>query len=92
MDVQPDADHPGRCVILGLVIGLQDSAVQPARIHLVGRASADTAELGDQIATQTVDDAGGFVFPGVAPGEYQLRLVSEATQIHIQELGVGDRL
>ena len=80
IDIQPDGGHPGRYVILGLVMGLHDA---PASVGLV--------EQDLQIAEQAIDEAASFAFPKVASGDYGLRLVAEHVQVHIKELKVGGR-
>lgn len=77
IEVQDDAQQPGRKAILGLAMGQEPS----------GLAFLWGAER--RIAVVPVDDLGNFVIPGLIPGSYELILSGPAMEIHIQELQVG---
>jgi hypothetical protein len=78
IEVQEDAERPGRKVILGLIIGTQAGGV------LVHLWQAD-----QRVAEVPADELGNFVIPDLAPGSYELILSGPEVEIHIQELQVG---
>lgn len=78
VEVQDDAERPGRKVLLGLVIGAEP-----------GELEAHLWQAGEQIAVVPLDELGNFVIPELAPGGYELILSGPAVEIHIQDLDVG---
>ncbi|MDY7078766.1 MAG: zf-HC2 domain-containing protein [Chloroflexota bacterium] len=78
VEVQDDAERPGRKVILGLVLRAESDGLE---VHL-WRAE-------QRVAVVSVDELGNFVIPDLAPGSYELILSGLEVEIHIQELQVG---
>jgi hypothetical protein len=79
IQVHEDADRPGRQTIVGLVTGLSDP--QGVMVHLW--------QAGQQLLTVPVDDLGNFEISDLAPAGYELILGGPETEIHIQDLPVG---
>lgn len=75
VEIQDDAEQPGRKVILGLVIGMEP-----------GKVEAHLWQDDRFIAVFPVDELGNFVIPGLVPGNYELILSGPEVEIHIQEL------
>jgi hypothetical protein len=80
IEVQEDAERPGRKVILGLIIGTQAGGV---KVHLW--------QADERVAEVPADELGNFIIPDLAPGSYELILSGPEVEIHIQELHVGTR-
>jgi hypothetical protein len=78
IEVQDDAERPGRKAILGLVIGVEPSGL---KTHLW--------QAEQRVAVVSVDELGNFVIPNLAPGRYELILSGPEVEVHIQELQVG---
>jgi hypothetical protein len=75
IEIQDDAEQPGRKIILGLVTGPDATGLKV------------TLRQADQIvATTSVDHAGNFVIPRLDPGNYQLILIRPEVEIHVQSL------
>jgi anti-sigma factor RsiW len=68
LDVQADADQPGRKLIVGLVIGADVSGVTVEM--------QSPSEVGETVPAE-VDELGNFILAGVAPGVYDL-VISDA--------------
>jgi anti-sigma factor RsiW len=78
IEVQDDAEQPGRKVLLGLMTGMEPGGWQA---HLW---------QGDQrIAQAPVDELGNFDLSRLVPEVYDLILSGSETEIHIQEVDVG---
>ena len=80
IEVQDDAERPGRKVILGLVIGTEAGVV---KAHLW--------QAGQRVAAVPADELGNFCIPNLAPGTYELILSGPGVEIHVPELQVGTR-
>ena len=78
IEVQDDADRPGRRVVMGLVIGMEPGGLDA---HLWRAARP--------VATVPVDELGNFIIPDLGPGSYELILSGPEMEIHIQEVQVG---
>jgi anti-sigma factor RsiW len=78
LEIQADAEQPGRWAILGLVMGTDARGL----VAHVWRAS-------ERVGAVPVDELGNFVVPGLAPGRYDLILSGTDVEIHVQELEVG---
>ena len=78
IEVQDDANRPGRKVVLGLVIGTEPGGLD---VHLWRAARP--------VATVAVDELGNFCIADLAPGSYELILSGPEIEIHIQEVRVG---
>ena len=77
VEIQDDAELPGRKMILGLVIGMEP-----------GKVEAHLWRDDRFIAVFPVDELGNFVIPGLVPGSYELILSGTEVETHIQELDV----
>ncbi|MBN2004704.1 MAG: hypothetical protein JXA21_15210 [Anaerolineae bacterium] len=75
IEVQDDAERPGRRAILGLVIG-----------EIPEEMEAHLWKAGQHIAEVPVDELGGFDISDVAPDNYELILSSPEVEIHIRDL------
>lgn len=75
IDVQEDAQHPGRQVIIGLLLG-----------ENTAEFDVNLWQAGQLITTTAVDDLGNFVLNQVQPGTYELILTAAEAEIHVQEL------
>jgi hypothetical protein len=80
LEVHPDADHPERWSILGLVIGVDDPLALQVYVW----------QAGQHAATIPVEDTGNFFILNLAAGRYELILDGPGVEIHIQELDVGN--
>ena len=78
IEVQDDAERPGRKVILGLVLGAECAGLE-----------AHLWRDDQRIAVVPVDELGNFVIPDMVPGSYELILSGPEAEIHIQDLQVG---
>jgi hypothetical protein len=78
VEVQDDAERPGRKVILGLVIGAESDGL---KAHLW--------RVEQPVAIVPVDELGNFVFPNLPRGDYELILSGPEVEIHIQKLEIG---
>ncbi len=78
IDIQRDPEDQNLRVIYGLVLGLEEE--QPVEITL------RRDEL--PIADTALDEIGNFSFDGLAKGEYQVLLKSEAVEVEINELKI----
>jgi hypothetical protein len=78
VEVQDDAERPGRWIILGLIIGIEPAGPEV----LLWQAE-------QRVAMVSVDESGNFVIPDLAPGNYELILSGPEVEVHIQELQVG---
>lgn len=78
IDIQRDPEDQNLRVIYGLVLGLEEE--QPVAITL------RRDEL--PIADTALDEIGNFSFDGLAKGEYQVLLKSEAVEVEINELKI----
>lgn len=77
LEVQDDPEHPGRKVILGLVLGIDAQAVEAKLIE------------GDEVVTAvSLDPIGNFIFTSLEPGIYELILSGAAVEIHVQALTI----
>jgi hypothetical protein len=75
IEIQDDAELPGRKTVLGLVTGPGSSGLNV------------TLRQADQIVAATaVDDTGNFLIPRLDPGNYQLILIRPELEIHVQSL------
>lgn len=75
IEIQDDAELPGRKIVLGLVTGPGSSGLNV------------TLRQADQIvATTSVDPTGNFLIPRLDPGNYQLILIRPEMEIHVQSL------
>ena len=74
LDVQADADQPGRKLIVGLVIGADVSGVT-VELQTPG-------EVGGTVPAE-VDELGNFILAGVAPGVYDLVISDAAHNVAI---------
>jgi hypothetical protein len=72
LNVQVDVRRPERKVLAGLVMGLSAAG---GEVHLL--------RGGENVAYKVIDDLGNFVFPDLAPGEYELRLYSPEDEIQV---------
>ncbi len=79
IESQPDASHPGRWTILGLVLGFDAGTTAVAHLWQEGR----------WLASQPVSDAGDFYLGNVAPAEYDLILSAGPIEVHIRDVEVG---
>jgi len=78
VEVQDDAERPGRKIILGLVIGAEADGL-----------TAHLWRVEQPIAIVPVDELGNFCFPNLPRGNYELVLSSSEAEIHIQGLEIG---
>ncbi len=78
VEVQDDAERPGRKVILGLVIGAESDDL---KAHLW--------RVEQPVAIVTVDELGNFCFSNLPRGNYELILSGPQVEIHIQKLEIG---
>lgn len=76
LDVEADPMQPDRKVILGLVLGLEEPQSAVAHLWQAGRHVAETV----------VDELGNFMLADLPPGEYELILSNEKSEVHIQTL------
>jgi anti-sigma factor ChrR (cupin superfamily) len=79
IEVQDDAEHRGRKVLLGLVTGIDTRAFK-AHLWKAGRPTASVE----------IDELGNLIIPGVEPANYELILSGPDIEIHIQELPIGE--
>lgn len=79
IEIQGDAELPGHLAIFGLVTSLDDG-------HAI---QAELWRDQQRLASAQVDVIGNFTFGGLAPGEYELFISSDAFDIHVQSLRVG---
>ena len=77
IEVQDDAERPGRKTLLGLVIGAEPAGMQ-----------AHLWQDERRIVTIPVDELGNFVIPDLAPGVYELIVGGPEVEVHVQELQV----
>lgn len=77
IEVQDDAERPGRKTLLGLVIGAEPVGMQ---VHLWQDER--------RIVTVPVDELGNFVIPDLAPGVYELIVGGPEVEVHVQALQV----
>jgi hypothetical protein len=77
IEVQDDADQPGRKAILGLAMGPDPLG-----------GLAFLWQMRQRITVVPVDDLGNFVIPNLDAGSYELILSGPLVEIHIQELQV----
>ncbi len=75
IEIQDDAEQPGRKIVLGLVTGLDSTGL-----------NVTLRQVDQIVATVSVDNAGNFVIPGLDPGSYQLILARPEVEIHVQSL------
>ena len=78
VEVQDDAEMPGRWIILGLIIGMEPAGLE-----------AHLWQAEQRVAMVSVDELGNFVISDLAPGSYELILSGPEVEIHIQELQIG---
>ncbi len=78
IEIQDDAEAPGRLVVLGLATGPEPPGGQ-----------ASLWQAGQQVAVVPIDELGNFVIPGLEVGSYDLIVGGPRLEIHIQELEVG---
>lgn len=71
LEVQPDSEHLGRNMIIGLVIGPETTDWQ-----------ATLWQANTLITSATIDDAGAFNFDDLAAGEYELIIGGGDTEVH----------
>jgi hypothetical protein len=81
VEVQEDTEQPDRRMILGLLVGLEDT--QGTQVHVW---QADVL-----LTTVAIDELGNFVVPDLVPGTYELILSGPEVEIHIQHLEVAPR-
>ena len=79
IECQPDASHPGRWTIVGLVMGFGGDQ----------EAEAQLWQAGARLASSEVSDTGGFCLDNLAPGAYDLVLGAGPTEVHIRDIEVG---
>ncbi|MGD8626450.1 MAG: hypothetical protein PVJ34_18065 [Anaerolineae bacterium] len=77
IEIQDDADQPGRKAILGLALGPES----PGGLAFLWKMQR-------RITVVPVDDLGNFVIPDLDAGSYELILSGPMVEIHIQELQV----
>ena len=80
IDLQEDSRRPDRKQLLGLMVGI-DPAGFEAHLWRAGR----------HLVTVPVDELGNFALPDLEPGHYDLIVAGPDTEIHIQDLQVGER-
>ena len=78
IDIQRDPEDQNLQALYGLVLGLEED--HPVAITLQRDALP--------IADTTLDEIGNFSFDGLAKGEYQVLLKSEAVEVEINELKI----
>lgn len=78
VEVQADAERPGRQAVLGLVMGMDTSEL----VAHVWRTE-------ERVTAVPVDELGNFVVRDLTSGRYDLILSGPEVEIHVQELGVG---
>ena len=78
VEIQDDAERPGRKAILGLVIGAKSDGL---KAHLW--------RVEQPVAIVPVDELGNFVFPNLPRGDYELILSGPEVEIRIQKLEIG---
>jgi len=71
LEVQPDPEHLGRSMIIGLVIGPETPQWQ-----------ATLWQTNVLVASTDIDDAGAFALSDLASGEYQFIVGGNDTEIH----------
>ena len=79
IQVQEDPSRLGRKTILGLIIGLAEGHELEAHLWRSDQC----------VDTVSVDELGDFVFPNLAPDNYELILSGSEVEIHIQNLKVS---
>jgi hypothetical protein len=77
IEIQEDATHPGRKVILGLLTGISGKGLLAALWH-----------EGQSVAEAGVDDFGNLALVNLLPGEYDLLIRGEGFEIYVQNLKV----
>ena len=78
IEVQADAAHPGRRLLLGFAIGIE-----------IADLEACLAQEEQPVATVPVDELGNLAVPNLAPGTYHLILRGPTIEVHVPELEVG---
>lgn len=78
VEVQDDAEAPGRKVILGLVTGAAPAG-----------GEATLWRAGQRIAAAPIDELGNFVIGDLEAGSYDLIVSGQQLEVHIEELEVG---
>ena len=79
LESQPDADHPNRYSLVGLVTGLEDLQAAEAQLW-----------RSDQwLAAISLDEAGGFSLGDVAPTSYTLVISAPGIQVRVPDLIIG---
>jgi len=73
IDIQDDAEQPGRRTLLGLITGLKSNGFM-----------MEAYQAEKIVATTFVDEIGNFAFSHFLPGTYDLILLGPDTKIHIQ--------
>lgn len=83
IEFQEDAENPGRKMLFGLISGFEQSTLM---VQL-------WAEDGSLRAAHA-DEIGNFVFSGLTPGVYKLKVITKDVEVHIPQLridSVADR-
>lgn len=79
IEIQDDAQNPGRKMVLGLITGIDTR-------DLVGRLW----QAGQLVAEVPVDELGNLIIANLAPASFELILSGPGLEIHIQDLDVGE--
>lgn len=79
LEVQSDVMEPESRSMLGLITGLE-----PAH-----NVAAHLWQDNQYLSTAAVDDLGSFLFEGITPGSYDLILTAPESEIHLQNMPIG---
>ena len=77
LEVQDDPEHPGRKSILGLVLGIE-----------TGNLEARLLQGDEHLTAVSLDDLGNFIIGNLLPGRYELMLIGESIEIHVQNIKI----
>ena len=77
LEVQDDPEEPGRKSILGLVLGIE-----------TGNLEARLLQGDEHLTAVSLDDLGNFIIGNLLPGRYELMLIGESIEIHVQNIKI----